>query len=175
MLGCSLAGGWAGSLPPKLPPSTSASWPGPKQAGLRAFVFCREPTAAQAGRTLARAVHRTVSPAGGQGVDLAGGKVVGSRAGRRTRDCPPPSASQAGALSGTGTEAWEGSREAAGSPEAPRLPARPEALQAKSGSSLWEQQTTAGRLLWPCRRAGKPSSFLHIGLSPPWTPTTAPE
>lgn len=89
-----------------------------------------------------------------------------------------------------GAERWEGSWEAAGSPEAPRLPARPEALQAKSGSSLWEQQTTLGRLLWPCPRGSQAASFTsaypHPGprlllqnsqgmipcLSPPFCPSS---
>lgn len=53
--------------------------------------------------------------------------------------------------------------------EAPRLPARPEALQAKSGPSLWEQQTTAGRRLLRPRAVSREARRLpSLGLSPAW-------
>lgn len=85
--------------------------------------------------------------------------------GGRTRGLSPAGTAQAGARLG-----WDGGLRAPARrvPEAPRLPARPEALQAKSGPSLWEQQTTAGRLLRPRAVSREARQLPSLSPSPPW-------
>lgn len=70
---------------------------------------------------------------------------------------------------GPGPRAGRAPQQAAGSPVAP---ARPEALQAKSGPSPLGTANNGLRLL-PLS-AGKPRGHLHLGQSPPQTLATAP-
>lgn len=131
--GC-LTGGWAGSQPKGPPPCASASSPGQKPASLSCLCFLlgasgrpsRQKSFASRPQDCRPQPWRALSGPGG-------GRLVDSGDGRRTLALSPTLS-----LAGM-SPLWDGDQglgQLLGrQPEAPRLPARPEALGAKSGPS----------------------------------------
>lgn len=174
---------WLGSRQgpsPPVPPLHQSLWPGRKRAGLSAFVFCGEPTAARAGKALVQVVCAQGQPASRGALSWPGWGQSRGQQGRREDRGLSPTLSLRGRSplwDGEGPGAgWggRGSWEAAGSPWAPGQ-ARSTPGQIRSLPSGNSKQPLAASSSGCQRRrsesAGEPSSFLHVCPTASWTLT----